>query len=298
MSLSVLIPVYNRDVTLLVSSLASLLTKEKIVSEIILLDDASEPGSISINQKLAEGDFIFHYRNNTNMGRAKTRMKLAQYARYDHLLFLDCDVKIIRPDFINAYNVQIKEDIAICCGGIVYDDEEPTDIKYKLHWKYGRERENKRVGDGKGFLSGNFLIRKNLFLNLNKDLELLQYGHEDTLWGIELFKIGINVKIIDNPVMHEGLEETSVYIKKSLAAVENLVLLEKMVNKNVLAQHVKLFNWYLKFKNLLLTGLIEKTESIFHSGVIKNLSSYNPSLRYFDWVRLAHLIRVRRKAKE
>jgi len=40
-SFSILIPIYNKDVTLLVSSLAQLIAKEKVVSEIILLDDAS-----------------------------------------------------------------------------------------------------------------------------------------------------------------------------------------------------------------------------------------------------------------
>ena len=279
---------------MLVSSLASLLTKEKIVSEIILFDDASEPEYVNSNQILAEGDFIFHYRNSTNAGRMKTRKILAEKARYNYLLFLDCDVKIIRPDFISKYYEQIKENAGVCCGGIVYDEEEPADVKFKLHWKYGRKRESKHLEDKQGFLSGNFLISKNLFLNFNTELELPQYGHEDTLWGIELFKKWIPVKIMDNPVLHEGLEETSTYIKKSLMAVENLLLLERVIDKDLLARNVKLYNWYIKLDKYLLSGLIEKTERVFHSAILKNLSSYNPSLRFFDWMRLAHLVRLQK----
>jgi glycosyltransferase involved in cell wall biosynthesis len=280
---------------LLVSSLASLLTKEKIVSEVILLDDASDPEYVSFNQKLAEGDFIFHYRNSTNAGRIKTRKTLAETARYNYLLFLDCDVKIIRPDFISKYYGCVKENINVCCGGIVYDEDEPADVKFKLHWKYGRERESKRLRDEQGFLSGNFFISKNLFLNFNTGMELPQYGHEDTLWGIELFKKGIPVTVIDNPVLHEGLEENSVYIKKSLAAVENLLLLEKVVDKDILARSVKLYDWYTRLKKYRVTGLIEKSEQIFRSAILKNLLSYNPSLRYFDWMRLAYLVRLKKK---
>jgi len=73
LSLSVLIPVYNRDVTLLVSSLASLLIKEKTPGEIILLDDASEESYHTNNIKLAEHDFIIYYRNEVNNGRSINR---------------------------------------------------------------------------------------------------------------------------------------------------------------------------------------------------------------------------------
>lgn len=298
MSLSVLIPVYNRDVTLLVSSLASLLTKEKILSEIILLDDGSEEEYDQSNQQLVESDFIFYHRNTTNEGRIITRSKLGQRAQFNYLLFLDCDIKIVRPDFIHKYYEQVKAAVDVCTGGIVYDEDEPTDIKFKLHWKYGTEREAKRSKDNNGFLSSNFLIRRDLFLNLIPSFNSDQYGHEDTLWGIELMKKGITIKYIDNPVLHEGLEETPVYIEKSLQAVENLLSLEKIVDKATLARQVKLYAWYKKLNTLFLTGIIEKGEKMFHPYIIKNLSSYNPSLKYFDWMRLAQLIRLKEKSGE
>jgi glycosyltransferase involved in cell wall biosynthesis len=289
LSLSVLIPVYNRDVTLLVSSLASLLTKEKILSEILLLDDASDEEYVNSNQKLVEADFIFHYRNPTNLGRSGARNILGETARYDHLLYLDCDVKIIRPDFITKYNDRMKAGIGVCCGGIAYDENEPSDVKYKLHWKYGAQRETKA-----GFLSSNLLIRKDLFFKTDLEENLEQYGHEDTLWHIQLKSQGIDIKIIDNPVLHEGLEETPIYIKKSLQAVGNLITVERIVNSQLLAKHVKLFDWYQKLDSLYLTRIIEKGEAIFHKRIIENLLSYDPSLRYFDWLRLAHLIRMKK----
>ena len=293
MNLSVLIPVYNRDVTLLVSALASLLTKEKIISEIILLDDASASEFDILNQQLAEADFIFYSRNKSNCGRTITRKLLASQAQYDYLLFLDCDVKIISPGFIANYHAQMKDNTDVCSGGLVYEETEPDENKFKLHWRYGTFRESTpRV-----FLSSNFLIKKDVFLGMDFNAPLNQYGHEDTLWGIELKKKGVQAKFIDNPVMHEGIEECNSYIKKSLMAVENLLVLERLIGEEELARHVKLYEMYKKLDRYKVTGLVALAEKWYHSWIIKNLCSYEPSLKYFDWMRLAHFIRLKKTAK-
>jgi glycosyltransferase involved in cell wall biosynthesis len=293
-SLSILIPVYNRDVTLLVSSLAKLIAKEKIVSEIILLDDASDPDFDILNSKLAEADFIYYFRNQKNLGRKNTRKLLAQKANHPHLLFLDCDVKIANPDFITKYSEQVKMDTPVCTGGLLYDEERPEQCKYKLHWKYGRERETKANSGAGIFLSSNFLMQKDLFLSLGLDADLTQYGHEDTLIGIELKKRKIPVLFVDAPVVHEGLEENTVFISKSLQAVENLIVLEKIVGVDLLKEHIRLYRWYDKFSHLYLNIFIGKLESMFHGIIQKNLHSCNPGLKYFDWMRLAHLIRLKK----
>ena len=298
MSLSILIPVYNRDVTLLVSSLAKLIAKEKIVSEIILLDDASEPDVDLLNSKLAEAGFIYYFRNQTNLGRENTRKSLAQKANYPHLLFLDCDVKIANPDFIAKYAEQVKMNTPVCTGGLLYDEERPEQCKYKLHWKYGRERETK-VNSGDGiFLSSNFLMQKKLFINLSLDVNLIQYGHEDTLIGIELKKRKIPILSIDAPIVHEGLEENSVFIKKSLQAVENLIVLEEIAGTDLLKEHIRLYRWYKKTSSLYLATVIEKLEALFHKLIMKNLHSCNPGLKYFDWMRLAHFIRLKKNTSK
>lgn len=290
MSLSVLIPVYNRDVTLLVSSLASLLAKEKKETEIILLDDASELSYHQGNQLLAEQGFIHYSRSEKNNGRILSRRQLARLAKYDYLLFLDCDIRIIRPDFIARYYDQINSGADVCIGGLVYEETEPELYKYRLHWRYGSFRESRHPF----FLSSNFLIRKNIFLDMPFDSPLNQYGHEDTLWGIQLKRKGVKMYFTDNPVQHEGIEEASAYIDKSLRAVENLLILEKLVGAEELARHVKLYNYYKKSDRYFLNGLIALTEKWYHKRILKNLSGYNPSLKYFDWLRLAHLIRIKK----
>ena len=275
---------------MLVSSLASLLIKEKTPGEIILLDDASEESYHLNNLRLAEQDFIIYYRSDVNNGRSMSRKLLAEKAKYDYLLFLDCDVRVISPEFISKYSVQVKNGVDICSGGLVYDETEPDDNRYKLHWRYGTQRESKQSS----FLSSNFLVRKNVFLDVQFDSPLNQYGHEDTLWGIEFRKKGLNIQFIDNPVQHEGVEEVSVYIDKSLQAVENLLVLEKLIGEKELAEHVKLYEYYKKFDKYKITGLIALAEKWYHKKIIANLSGYSPSLKYFDWLRLAHFIRLKK----
>jgi glycosyltransferase involved in cell wall biosynthesis len=276
----------------LVSSLASLLTKEKIASEIILLDDASDLSYHNNNVLLAEQDFILYSRNEANSGRTVTRKLLASQAKYEYLLFLDCDVKIISPDFILKYYEQMKAGTDICSGGLVYEETEPDQNKFKLHWRYGTFRESvQRV-----FLSSNFLIKKNVFTAMDFNAPLNQYGHEDTLWGIELKKKGMQTRFIENPVRHEGIEEYDTYIKKSLMAVENLLVLEKMVGEQELVKHVKLYEVYKKLDQYKITGLVALAEKWYHTSIIKNLGSYDPSLKYFDWLRLAHFIRLKKRS--
>ena len=125
-----------------------------------------------------------------------------------------------------------------------------------------------------------------------------QYGHEDTLIGIELKKRKIPILSIDASVIHEGLEENSVFIKKSLQAVENLIVLETIAGQDLLKEHIRLYRWYHKLSNLYLNGVIEKLETLFHKLVMKNLHSCNPGLKYFDWMRLAHFIRLKKQQGE
>ena len=184
--------------------------------------------------------------------------------------------------------------IPVCIGGLLYDEERPEQCKYKLHWKYGRERETK-INSGDGiFLSSNFFMQKELFLNLSLDVSFAQYGHEDTLIGIELKKRKIPILAIDAQVIHEGLEENSVFIKKSLQAVENLIVLEKIAGPDLLSEHIRLYRGYKKLSSLYLATFIEKFEAIVHKLIMKNLHSCNPRLKYFDWMRLAYFIRLKK----
>mgnify|MGYP000363990435 FL=1 len=196
--ISICIPIHNYDVTSLVNSLHSQCIEANIDFEIILIDDFSEKNFREINSKLS---LISNYiQLDNNVGRSRIRNLFLQYAKYEYLLFLDCD-SIINNNFIDNYLDSIIENNSeVFIGGRIYPSIKP-DKNYLLRWKYCTLREQTNYpSSNKAFMSNNFLIKKELFEKIKFDERIKIYGHEDTLFGYELKKAGIKIKYINNPV--------------------------------------------------------------------------------------------------
>lgn len=219
------------------------------------------------------------------------RQHLAALARYNYLLFLDCDSEIVKTDFLSVYYNIMKESPALVSGGRIYSSDEPEDCAYRLHWKYGTKRE---AGKQAAFLSNNFLIARKNFLQMEKQLPLQGYGHEDTWWGIQWEKTGIICRRIYNPVLHNGLEKADIFITKSENALANLFVLAREEGEKSVSRQVKIFRYYSLIKKLRLSGLYLVVENLFHNHLQKNLLSCRPVLFYFDCYRLAALLRAGR----
>ena len=87
-----------------------------------------------------------------------------------------------------------------------------------LRWKYGRNREEKNASlrnqsPYQSFTAFNLLAPKDIFQKIAFNEKIDGYGHEDTLFGIELKKEGVTIAHIDNPIIHLGLDEHQVFIK-------------------------------------------------------------------------------------
>ena len=299
MGLSILIPVYNFDVSSLVNELSAQLTATGMEGEIILLDDGSDPTFNTSNQLLQNESFVTFQRNLKNEGRMASRLLLSQLAHYDYFLFLDCDSEIIKKDFLITYFEMIELGIDLASGGRIYSDSPPTDCEYMLHWKYGTLRESRKPGEllSPGFMSNNFLVKKDIFFQLDNFLELPGYGHEDSFWGIQFEQAGVKCNNINNPVIHASLEKTDNFLAKSENALGNLLFLEKNIGKTYLSNHIKIFRWYCRIKKTGFAGIYLFFEKLFHQYFLKNLRSCKPNLNYFDFYRLAQLIRKAKSAK-
>lgn len=291
MGLSVLIPVYNYDVAALVHALHSELVSLTKDGEIILLDDGSSASFVSISQSLDNGNTIRFYANKVNEGRMAARQKLATLARFENLLFLDCDSRLTRHDFLSAYFKLIEKDIPLASGGRIYTEEPPANCSLKLHWKYGSKRERRATA----FMSNNFLIKKALFRKMDATVLFAGYGHEDSWWGIQFEKAGVQPLHINNPVLHAALEEATVFITKSANALDNLLVLAGKTGKKQLARHVKIYRYYLALKRSGLSGVYLFFEKPFHRYFHTNLLSCKPRLFFFDCYRLALLIQKSKK---
>lgn len=291
--LSILIPTYNYDISILVRKLLEQLKNEKIIYEIVVLDDASTDfSSVEKNKTIQEIGHCTYILSEKNAGRTATRNALAQHAQYDRLLFMDADVLPKNNDFITKFEIETnKADVIF--GGISYECDKPEKEKM-LRWKYGKAREAKPVSVRKktphlSIISQCFLIKKEVFLQANNFLNNA-YG-VDVLFCQNLEKLKTTVLHIDNPIIHLGLESNISFIEKTKKGLETLVMFEsegkipndyRPVQKAYLSlknnHFIKIFCWIMKMSN---------------ARIEKNLKSGKPSLFLFDLYKLYYYVQLK-----
>lgn len=288
--LSVAIPVFNYSVYTLVSEIENQCLKEDFPFEILVQDDGSTL-FLEENKRLETLTNLKYEVETTNIGRARIRNKLADKAQFDHILFLDCDLAIENPKFISNFMRFVDYDVV--CGNRTYPiNVEPA---YILHKKYGEIRECRSLKSRISkpydhFMTNNFMVSKSLIHSLQFDETITGYGHEDTLYGWELEKIKANIKHIDNPVIHIGLDPNSEFISKSLLGVENgwkLCASGKLPIKKIRA--IARFE---QFKAAGILKVLAKNISIKEKRFLTNLCGNHPNLKYLDLLKLLHLYRI------
>jgi glycosyltransferase involved in cell wall biosynthesis len=295
--ISILIPVYNRDVNQLAAQLSQQLTATGRPGEIVLLDDGSEENFRRQNTNTASLPHVRYIDADTNYGRIRIRQMLASTAKFDWLLFMDCDSAITSEQFLSTYFNQLLDEPGVVAGGRICTTQPPNDCSLRLHWRYGTEREaiqvKKRNRDPyPGFMSNNFLIHRSIFDKLSFTDDWQGYGHEDTWIGIQLEEMRARVKHIDNPILHNGLENAETFLSKSEQAVYNLRKLQSIVPAGSLKRHIKLFRAYSRLRSVGMTWLPKLIYKMQRKNIDTNLRSCNPSLFYFDLYRLNLFIRI------
>lgn len=290
--ISICIPIYNFDVSNLVEKLNNLSKSLEVPSEIILIDDCSDVFFKEKNENVCKKHNYIKLEK--NIGRAAIRNRFLKYANYDNLLFLDCDSIVYNDDFLVEYIEAIKkEPNNVLYGGRVYGNQSPKRNK-RLRWKYGKIRESKpfhkrNLNPNKSFMTHNFVIGRRLLETIGFDERLINYGHEDTLFGFQLKKRNIQVRHIENPILNGYLEANSEYISSTETAIGNLVEILGFLNCDKdFIKDVSLLNMYfkvVKFKALIGVGF-----KVFKPLLKKILSLGFVNLYLFDFYKLGILI--------
>lgn len=289
--ISVCIPVYNTDVRQLVLALDKQASEYGLPYEIILLDDASTLAHTQEqNNSLSSISNLRIFKNESNIGLARTRNRLGSLAQYPYLLFIDSDAQIVSNDYWQTY-IRFCNPTTVIFGGCMYSAQCP-DKKFILRWKFGKEREE---GVGKYFSCFNFLIPKDIFEKYPFSEQLHQYGYEDTLFGITLKHTGTEVLFIDNALLHTGLDSADVYLKKVELSIQNLIRIEPLLKAVNGSRQIKLLRLYYSMRYLstptaLLFRLLQK---ILHA----HLTGNNPSLRILDFYKLGYLCNLKQRTK-
>lgn len=294
--LSILIPIYNYDCRRLVRSLHQQALRLSAPFELIAFDD----GSTSFREENNSISRLSHtiYRELPhNLGRSAIRNALAEAASYEWLLFMDCDSQVIDDSYLQNY-LKFATTPGIICGGRYFSPEEDSDPLFRLHWLYGTTREPKPgEGTGRMFLSNNFMISRTLFLNIRFDERIRRYGHEDTLFGLELEKRNIPVRYIHNPLLHEGLETNAEFIMKTEEGMQNLAYIYKNLLSPEDAVRVKMIRVYEKIRTTGTLPIFRAVSGCLKKQMKRNLLGNHPRLYWLDIYRLLLFCRYLRDEK-
>lgn len=289
--LSILIPVYNYNAYPLVRELAKQCNDAGITFEILCQDDCSNSPINIKNQEIRHLTNCFFFINETNLGRGKNLNSLVLKAKFEWILFLDCDTFPTQDNFIiNYIKLTPIPGNSIAFGGIVYQNEKPPK-EALLRWMYGQKREALSISERNkrpsfSALTSNLLIEKEILKKYPFDNSITKYGYEDLCFFSVLYANNIKITHIENPTYHLGLESSHLFLKKTRAALENLAGLEK--SNKLSATESKLIAVHHKLEKLKLTILLSFLFSKTKSKIASNLLSEKPSLFLFDIYKLGY----------
>ncbi len=294
MKLSICIPVYNFDVNDLVQDLQNQIVSNDLDAEIILIDDHSKTEFININKNLEKtvSQFIFL---DKNIGRSKIRNLFLNYSQSEYLLFLDCDGKIISPNFLRNYIDFINtKNPDVVFGGRKVSDIKPSS-EFGLRWKFAVERENlplkqRLKSPYLDFQTNNFIVKKKVLKDNPFNETITQYGYEDLIFAKDLFKNNIFINHIDNPIFNNDVETNEVFLSKADQSAKSLSQLIKTDKDVERISKIKLAKAYSKLKKtggIFLYRLIYKLSKPY---IQKKLLGGNASLKALDFYKLGQLI--------
>lgn len=294
--LSILVPIYNYNVYPLAGELHKQCTDCGINFEILCQDDASKSILNAINEKVNILSHCSFTALEENLAHRGNRNSLAKQAKFDFLLFIDGDSKIIQPDFIKKYIVNLK-DYDVIYGGRLHPEKCPSNNQ-NLRWKYGKfiedkSAENRNKNPYQSLLFNNTVIKKDCFNKVKFDRNMKKYGHDDTQLSYELSLLNAKVNHIKNPVEHGDIDKNKDYLNKTKESLENLILLYE--EQKVDIKFVRMLRLY-HYCNITGAALvISKIYGIFEKSLLKNLTGNNPTLIQFNLFRVGYLCSIKQK---
>ncbi len=300
-SLSVLIPVYNRDCSQLVRALQrQAMSIEGLQFEILVADDGSSQEELkAVNRAINQWQGCRVIERSMNEGRAVIRNLLAMEARGEYLLFLDSNVSLLHDDFLLRYVEQGGEhgdEVDVVVGGYELTPAVGCEVKGNLRYRYelscndanGAEERAKRPY--MAFISKNFMIRRSVMLQCPFDERIRRYGYEDVLLGKQLQQVKARVRHIDNPVGFCTFEPNAVFLQKTEDALLNLATLKDDMRGFT---HLQLVAERLQRKHIDEVLLL--FYALFRPILRHNLLNKHPSVKLFNVYRLCFYLKLRKR---
>ena len=287
--LSILIPVYNYDITELLKKLYVQASALNTVFEIIIIDDKSKPEYVEKNKTQANSLNFKFIENKRNLGRTQSRKLLADISVYDNLLFLDSDVLPASDEFLENY-IQVIDKAPVIFGGYAYSENSYSE-KNSLRYWYGKSREEKtafqrNLSPYGSIFSGNLLIDKTVFLENNYQENNNLYGL-DNLFAYNLYISKVPVIHIDNPIYHLGLENNEIFFKKCLESVD--IRKKLLADKPDIEKVNSLLKHYKNLRKYHLTAIVTFGFKLTQPLLKKLIFNKKPNLLSLDLYRLGYI---------
>lgn len=230
--LSILIPVYNDDASLLVNSLVREAQKVKgLEYEVVVYDDGStDSRCIEANKRLSQLSGCRYVAEPHHTCRAAMRNAMLRQGKYEWCLMVDVRLQPVSNNFISNY---VHTDVSGCgavCGGVVVkggDREqelylESLRFRYEKYEERNHDVESRRRSPYQSFRTTNIMLRRSVLQQVPYDERIIGYGYEDVMLGKSLEKAGVKVLHIDNPVAYTSFESNLRYIEKLEEALNTL----------------------------------------------------------------------------
>ncbi len=292
--LSILIPTYNTDCTQLVNDLhAQAIMQDSLAFEIIVADDGSTE-DICV-ECLAKLESISHVRllsHRENVGRAAIRNVLAREAQYQHLLFIDSDMKISDNDFLSRY---LKAEGEVIYGGYSIASM-PLLQNRNLRYMYEVEAAPRQIPEKRAlhphrdFHTSNFLVERDIILRHPFDERFRFYGYEDVFWGKQMKSNNIPIRHIDNPVVFHEFEENAHFMEKTEEGLRTL---------HQFSEELKGYSSLLDFtkRHTFLCTVVRQWHRLLGEAERRNLIGSNPSTLLFKLYKLGYFISLDKTAR-
>lgn len=285
--LSILIPTYNYDCTQLVGDLQQQAEALGIDYEIIVADDASPIKAYTeANRAINALPHCRLVEMPENLGRARIRNRLADEAKHPWLLFMDADAEVVSNTFIARYLEHT--DAEVVCGGLCHADTLPSP-EVSLRYAYEKRADKTRAAHYRQqapyerFITFCFMVRSDVFHTIRFDEAITEYGHEDTLFGIELQRRNVRMRHIDNPMRQGGIETNEEFLQKTHAALRNLANMEEAMQG-----HSSLLKLHTMLRHVGMHKPLARFYTRRKEWLTARLCSSHPSLALFFLYKLAY----------
>lgn len=295
--ISILIPTYNyacrqlvecikRQVDLIKLSLESSFRYEIIIAE----DGSSDIDAIKENATTESFENCKHIIHNINKGRSAIRNELAHISKFKWLLFIDSDMNIDNESFLLSYlcssydtvidgGVKIKGNKNLLCNNLRFIYEKSAERYHTAHMR------NKMPYNH--FHTANFMIRRDIMLDIPFDERFKKYGYEDILLGKTLYDNNIKIFHLENPVSFEVFENNELFIQKTEEGLNTLYRFRKE-----LSGYSKLLVIANRLEIIGLKKLIGFTHKRLGTKARNNITGENPSLLIFKLYKIGYYLSI------